>query len=982
MTRLSQLIQMPILTEVNMSPSKLAAGAKSISGIRMGFELEFNIDEEAVKSEPTIDHEITINDVKIKDLVPILKTIPLTRTLQIDTANPDMYNVPGLKSEIQRFVLWALQNVELAEYTPNTLGTVVTLRGQPLFLNNTEVGEKQYYQMVKTRVAPAIIDYAKLYSKENLSAPHMDKFYPGMMKVVQAEPRYEKSFKPRLAELGITDDLTITKLMIDIAIERGEMTDELRKRYGLENAKSDTVWDVWHDLHDGMLDIQLLSDEQYLLMGELIAVDNVIAIMMSIPEMVEYFVCAVLGYAKTVVPQYHEIMDSVRDHIRAALLAAGFESRFVEYFIICGVADAMFASPATMIITSELDDEHLANPAAYRKMAAMFSRIHNTILLASIVEYISNQSGIFGGDDLVDVAATTDSKSIRYGLVSELDVDKIDLNRASEIGIGLSGLMTFDASQFAADYRWDEPGNTFASLPKFLSEPTSSVHRIAILGSLLDRVQSNDADYRSMSDDAVFSVLYDAATAYNAGRNWKNGADPLLPLFIRKFTEDSGFEIAQTGGYHTAAKNDYANWVIEMDSSANSGSLVGYELVSPVMDYADAIVAMRKCLAALDKYASTHRGCGVHINVSRTGYSLDDYDVTKMVLLMGDMHVLSKFDRIGNRYTKSISQKLKSAFDDHRYTELLSGIKRSLYGSSSPDSRAKSQILQLMKQLGTSAILENRPEDRYLAINFIPLTTRGYVEFRAMGGAGYEQRGDEIVHGMHRFAKLIHAGTDPDAHFSDYMTKVVRLIGQSDVGSDINAETVVQFLNKLIRSVTKPVMVELRSDDNQVTPHRVPFTIPTSVIRGSLSSLRALLRSNPKMLSWQAVVSQVPLVQITHMLMVLPEYVEHGTPDDTTDAVLKWLANLASEVAYHHDNRSRIKIPTIGGRTLLSDKTGGLFPLGIDVDISSLAVGVSYGLLTHTNEELAEVTYDPEQGSTGTTAPYVPFVLNTTANLI
>lgn len=64
--------------------------------------------------------------------------------------------------------------------------------------------------------------------------------------------------------------------------------------------------------------------------------------------------------------------------------------------------------------------------------------------------------------------------------------------------------------------------------------------------------------------------------------------------------------------------------------------------------------------------------------------------------------------------------------------------------------------------------------DKYDYINFSKLLQYGYIEFRAMGGEGYETKIDEIKRQISRIIRALEIACDPNAYRQEYFKMLIR----------------------------------------------------------------------------------------------------------------------------------------------------------------------------------------------------------------
>ena len=197
--------------------------------------------------------------------------------------------------------------------------------------------------------------------------------------------------------------------------------------------------------------------------------------------------------------------------------------------------------------------------------------------------------------------------------------------------------------------------------------------------------------------------------------------------------------------------------MVEPDSSIIPGgsSDRGLEFISPPLPVVDMLSDLHKVKAwadANDCYAN--ESTGLHINVSVPGTATDKLDYVKLVLLLGDLHVLGQFGRLGNTYAKSAMVKLKG-----RATNKLMDVKPLL-----------DQMRNHLSELAAKSLRTNI--DKYTSIH----PKEGYIEFRSPGGDWLGENFNLIENTLLRFVVALDAACDPQKYRQEYLTKLYKLL--------------------------------------------------------------------------------------------------------------------------------------------------------------------------------------------------------------
>lgn len=159
---------------------------------------------------------------------------------------------------------------------------------------------------------------------------------------------------------------------------------------------------------------------------------------------------------------------------------------------------------------------------------------------------------------------------------------------------------------------------------------------------------------------------------------------------------------------------------IEPDYSGGSEMI---ELITGPMDWVDARIILIKSLNFIRKFGYTDEYCSVHINISFSDVNVKEMNPIKLILNFNEDFVYDKFPtRRNNIYARSV--KWIVPFEDWDDSEV-----------------ALNSIIQCVQI----------PDDtKYYGIN-IQKMWQGYLEYRYIGGADYQNKTDEILSLMDYF---------------------------------------------------------------------------------------------------------------------------------------------------------------------------------------------------------------------------------------
>lgn len=188
---------------------------------------------------------------------------------------------------------------------------------------------------------------------------------------------------------------------------------------------------------------------------------------------------------------------------------------------------------------------------------------------------------------------------------------------------------------------------------------------------------------------------------------------------------------------------------------------VGVEIVSPPQKPSKALADLEKLLSILDERGiETNESTGIHVNISLD--EMQDFDALKLVLFMGDKHVLKKFDRLSNSFTNSQLQ------------VVLDGIAAVGYVP-----KSASDLIRIGREalIGTG---------KYFSVNLNHMPH--YLEFRAAGGENYHKRVNDIRDTVGRWLSAVEIASDPASHRQEYLKKVAQLLRPSEHHEDRKQE--------------------------------------------------------------------------------------------------------------------------------------------------------------------------------------------------
>jgi hypothetical protein len=207
----------------------------------------------------------------------------------------------------------------------------------------------------------------------------------------------------------------------------------------------------------------------------------------------------------------------------------------------------------------------------------------------------------------------------------------------------------------------------------------------------------------------------------------------------------------------SAESSSLSYWTVLPDSSVEGG--VSAEIVSPPLPFA----ASKEAIDEVFKFAFLHdlvtnESTGLHVNISIP--NMEDLDLVKLMVFMGDEHALEVFGRSKNTNTPSQMQRIRQAFDSWVANRSDKGFHQ-MPGVNDLISFAEDQLSY----------------KKYNSINLLKLQ-EGYMEIRIAGG-DYLKKKTEIEQLIDRALTAIDIAADPRSNRELYIKKLSQVFGDA-----------------------------------------------------------------------------------------------------------------------------------------------------------------------------------------------------------
>lgn len=243
-------------------------------------------------------------------------------------------------------------------------------------------------------------------------------------------------------------------------------------------------------------------------------------------------------------------------------------------------------------------------------------------------------------------------------------------------------------------------------------------------------------------------------------------------------------------------------WAVENDAHIG---VTGIEIKNPPMPITEFMPALEKMLNYIKKVGSTDSRTSIHINMSIKGIAnlSERIDPIKLILFTNEEFIWKTFkDRRDNPYTASIRDKVNRE-----------GLP------------TKEELFHVLdgRKLKTKATVE-----KFDSINFSNIRgSTGRVEFRQLGGTGYEKKYKEIKRVIGEFSHNLSLAVDETYKKKEYITKLQRVFNKLEIIK-------LELKEKLLRYV-----VELDKDE-------ISFKKELKAVINNLKKLKSIYKISPK----------------------------------------------------------------------------------------------------------------------------------------
>jgi len=313
-----------------------------------------------------------------------------------------------------------------------------------------------------------------------------------------------------------------------------------------------------------------------------------------------------------------------------------------------------------------------------------------------------------------------------------------------------------------------------------------------------------------ISDDAIEDFKNELDTAYYKPELMSQ-KELMIDLLAEKVNNISAYNVKTQDSYH-AKEKDTSVWTIEPDGSIKPQ---GAEIVSPVFRNLDeALLELEGIFSITDQTIYTNSSTGLHVNIGT--FDFNEIDVLKLLLFLGEKHVMNVFGRNKNQYTQPLIKELL----DHV-------INNPRFEMGGPTFEKKIKAL--------NDFLLSRTKN--FSFNVEKLIKHGYLEFRIIGG-DYTDRLDDVKNTINRYIHVVNIASDPTAYKNQYAKKLQKLLSHVDYDDD--------FINSPNNNLTSRVTSALMSlSGGTWRNRRAIFATMTDIISKPEEFIKAIIYSSP-----------------------------------------------------------------------------------------------------------------------------------------
>lgn len=327
---------------------------------------------------------------------------------------------------------------------------------------------------------------------------------------------------------------------------------------------------------------------------------------------------------------------------------------------------------------------------------------------------------------------------------------------------------------------------------------------------------------------ANYNYLSDVAAEYNLGVVFEgDDSDDDQPYdtdemeaAARRLRQYTDMRVRVSSSYHSAHREPDLI-IIEPDGSIEpeQSDQAAAEIITPPLPLAETLELFAKVRKWAKDYGGyTNSSTGLHFNISSPDMSQFDY--VKMVLLLGDRHLLSLFDREYNSYCRSAIGKIISEMQ-----------RQHPQGQGQMDRVLAERVLEVLKS-HTYRLAQEFIQDAikswgntFTTDKYTSLHWKGeYMEVRALGGPKIMTDPQLTLNAIYRVIRVWASAVDPRLDREEYLKKLYvmtqRGVENTQVGNKISVSQIISRYMTGDRSNLDLLVAELRKQIAQSAQQR------------------------------------------------------------------------------------------------------------------------------------------------------------------
>lgn len=255
--------------------------------------------------------------------------------------------------------------------------------------------------------------------------------------------------------------------------------------------------------------------------------------------------------------------------------------------------------------------------------------------------------------------------------------------------------------------------------------------------------------------------------------NWKDDIGHLIADSLqRRYLKGKTVEYGEKGVDGNGTFMVVPDSSIKADEDEHAG--YGAEIVTPPLPVKEAIDCLSRIFHFIeDEGLKTNQSTGLHINISVP--KIDRLDPVKLVLMMGDEHVLRQFGRMGNAMAKPQMRLVRASIEN--------AVKTGRVPSTT------SEVGELLGSIAEQVLKAGK----YNSVNFDKLQL-GYLEFRSAGNSNYHQDLTAVEQLVGRWMSAMTVACDPKKDKDLYLKKLAKIFDQVNPSSNQDEDLIATLM--------------------------------------------------------------------------------------------------------------------------------------------------------------------------------------------